>query len=117
MARKEFDRIMTMRGEYVDPRPDLVEGIFYVDKSICFNKCCKSKEKYAATAEDFNTIFIYDRKSLFLFDHETCFRKNIVLMTHANLFEGIIVLAIFLNSVVLAITDYSDRSNDTEFNM
>ena len=37
-------------------------------------------------------------------------------LTHTNLFEAIIVLAIFLNSLVLAITDYSDRNNKTEYN-
>ena len=37
-------------------------------------------------------------------------------MTHTNLFEGFIVLAIFLNSLILAVNDYSDRNNETEYN-
>ena len=59
---------------------------------------------------------VFDRRSLYLFDHETRFRQLIVRFTQSNLFETLIVLAIFLNSMVLAITDYSDRDAETPYN-
>ena len=47
-----------------------------------------------------------------MFDHKSKFRKFIVKVTQSNIFDSFIVLAIFLNSLILAITDYSDRSNE-----
>lgn len=37
-------------------------------------------------------------------------------MTHTNYFEAIIVLAIIANSMVMAVTDYNDRNNETLYN-
>ena len=37
-------------------------------------------------------------------------------MTHSNTFESLIVFMIFLNSLVLAMTDYGDRENLTDYN-
>lgn len=59
---------------------------------------------------------VYDRRAIYLFDHETSFRQLMVAVINSNLFEGLIVLAIFINSIVLAITDYSDRDNLTGYN-
>ena len=114
-----FKEIMAERG-YIDPTPDKVEGIFYLNQTSCFSRCCckdkKNKDPSQANKDSEVKIVIYDRRSLYLFDHETCFRKSIVALTHTNLFEAIIVIAIVLNSFVLAITDYSDRSNENEHN-
>ena len=103
--------LMAAKG-YVDPTPDRVEGIFYIDKNSCFKKCIKEKQDQP---EDHKVgvvrdqIFIYDRRSLYLFDHETMLRKLVVAISHKQLFESFIVLTIILNSFVLAVTDYSDR--------
>ena len=97
---------------YVEPLPDLVEGIFYLNKRSIFDKCSKDKLKAVKKQK----IVVYDRRSLFLFDHETRFRKTIVQITGSNIFESIIVLAIAMNSGILAITDYNDRLNETEYN-
>ena len=35
--------LMAAKG-YVDPTPDRVEGIFYIDKKSCFKKCIKEKK-------------------------------------------------------------------------
>lgn len=61
-------------------------------------------------------IVIFDRKSLYLFDHKNRFRNWIVQVTQSNIFDSVIVLAIFLNSLVLAVTDYSDRDNQLGYN-
>ena len=61
-------------------------------------------------------IVIFDKRSLYLFDHETMFRKWIVYLTQSNIFDAVIVLAIFFNSAILAVTDYSDRDNEKEYN-
>ena len=57
-----------------DPYPDLVEGIFYLQKS---NTCerwfkCKISEKPQDPQTD--KIVIYDRRSVYLFDHKSRFR-------------------------------------------
>ena len=106
---------MAERG-YEDPTPDKVEGIFYIDKTSCFSKICKKKNDETYPSQDTDSIYIYDRKSLYLFDHQTFFRRWIVSLTHTNFFEAIIVLAIIFNSIIMAITDYNDRSNETEYN-
>ena len=100
----------------VDPNPDLVEGIFYLHQSSTFQKWfnCKASDEPIDHLTD--KIVINDRRSLYLFDHKTKFRKFIVGLTHTNLFEAIIVIAIFFNSLVMAVTDYSDRQNETEYN-
>ena len=59
---------------------------------------------------------VYDHRSLYLFSHKSAFRQAIIRLTHSNTFESIIVLIIFANSLVLAMTDYSDRENLTEYN-
>lgn len=59
---------------------------------------------------------IYDRRSLYLFDHKTWFRQMIVAITQSDLFEALIVLAIFLNSILLSVKDYKDKENETEYN-
>lgn len=106
-----FKDIMAENKE-VDPTPDLVEGIFYLEQRSCFDRCSsKSADELKKTK-----IVVYDRRSLFFFDHETRFRKFMVRLTHHNLFELVIVLAIFINSMVLACTDLSDRENETAWN-
>ena len=69
-------------------------------------------EEIKKESHDSVKIVIFDKRSLYLFDHKSSFRKCIVKVTQSNLFDSFIVLAIFLNSLILAITDYSDRSNE-----
>lgn len=59
---------------------------------------------------------VYDHRSFFLFSHETRFRKFIVNITESSIFDAIIILAIVINSLVLAITDYTDRNDEMEYN-
>ena len=103
--------------KYEDPTPDFEEGIFIIDKTSCIKQC---RQEY--TLDNFDQIksesnenikiVIFDKRSLYLFDHKSKFRKFIVKVTQSNIFDSFIVLAIFLNSLILAITDYSDRSNE-----
>lgn len=59
-----FKDIMAENKE-VDPTPDLVEGIFYLEQRSCFDRCSsKSADELKKTK-----IVVYDRRSLFLFDH------------------------------------------------
>lgn len=96
-----------------DPTPDLVEGIFTLDKTSYYDRCCKKNLPDSAIKQK---IVVYDRRSLYLFDHNTSFRKLVVALAGSNAFEAFIVLAIFFNSIILAITDYSDRDNETVYN-
>lgn len=61
-------------------------------------------------------IVVYDNRSLYLFRQTSKFRQAILRITHSNTFESIIVFIIFLNSLVLAMTDYGDRENLTDYN-
>lgn len=44
------------------------------------------------------------------------FRQATIRLTHSNTFESFVVFIIFLNSLVLAMTDYGDRDNLTDYN-
>lgn len=114
-ADRLYQELMAVKNK-ADPNPDLVEGIFYLRQSSTCSKWfnCKASDKPNDNLTD--KIVIYDRCSVYLFDHKTQFRKLIVGLTHTNLFEAIIVLAIFLNSLVMALTDYNDRDNLTLHN-
>ena len=106
-----FRDLMEKKKE-IDKTPDLVEGIFYLKRDSFFDTCqCRDKSAIPQP-----NIVVYDRRSLFLFHHKTGFRKFMVRLTHSNCFEALIVLAIFLNSLVLACTDLSDRENETAYN-
>ena len=59
---------------------------------------------------------VYDYNSLFLFSSESKFRKFIVRMVHNPFFENFIILCIAFNTIDLAIYDYNDRDDKTEFN-
>ena len=68
---------------YVDPTPNLVEGIFHVEKSsfkaIC--PCCvknRDKDEEADKPEKKKKIVVYDARSLYIFDHKTKFRQWMV---------------------------------------
>ena len=106
-----YNKEAKAQHSYVDQNPDLVEGIFHIDKTSCVERCRRRKSGDAPPEKNFK-IVIFDRRSLYLFDHETRFRKWIVYLTQSNMFDAVIVLAIFFNSAVLAVTDYSDRDNE-----
>ena len=61
-------------------------------------------------------ILVYEHKSLGIFDHRTIFRQKIVKLIHHPIFENLIIFAIALNTLLLAIYDYKDRENLTEYN-
>ena len=62
-----FKEIMAERG-YIDPTPDKVEGIFYLNQTSCFSRCCckdkKNKDPSQANKDSEVKIVIYDRRSL-----------------------------------------------------
>lgn len=98
---------------YIDPTPDFVEGIFYINKTPCRPRYCKRESDTKIYKPK---VVIFDRRSLYLFHTDTCCRQWMVTITQGNIFDGFIVLSIFLNSIVLAVTDYSDRDNELEYN-
>ena len=97
--------------DYVDPTPNLVEGIFSVNQTNIFKRCC-SKQRSAKP----DKIIVYDRRALFFLHFENKVRIELVTLTSSSLFENIIILLIFANTIVLAIYDYNDRDNLTPFN-
>lgn len=107
--REEFVKIIT--DEWVDPTPDLIEGIFHVDQTNILLRCiCK----YRSSKN--RKVVVYDYRSLYLLHFKSTLRKEIVNFTDSTLFENFIILLIFLNSIILAIYDYNDRDNVTEYN-
>ena len=95
----------------MDPTPNLIEGIFYVNPTIICLRCC-TKDKSDKPVK----IFVYDYRSLYCLHFESIFRQELVNFTCSNFFENFIILLIFLNTVVLTIYDYNDRDNLTEWN-
>lgn len=61
-------------------------------------------------------ILKYDEKSLFIFRQDTCFRQTVIRLVDSRYFEYLIVLVILMNSITLALYDYSDRDSIGEFN-
>ena len=61
-------------------------------------------------------IVVYDGRSLYLFHHQTFFRRLIVAITEDKLFENFILLLIILNSISLVMYDYKDRENNQSYN-
>jgi len=55
-----------------------------------------------------NKIVVYDAKSLYLFHHETKFRRIIVAIVESKTFENIILTLIILNSLCYTFQDYSE---------
>ena len=51
-------------------------------------------------------IVVYDARSLYLFSHDTKFRRTIVTIIETKLFDQIILSLIILNSIALACYDY-----------
>ena len=92
--------------------PNYKEGIFYVNQLSCsdynFNTC--------STEDTREMVFIYDNKSLYLFDSRTKFRKFLVHFIHHPIFENFVILCIAMNTFNLAIYDYNDRDAHLELN-
>jgi hypothetical protein len=61
-------------------------------------------------------ISVYDAKSIYLFHHDTCFRRLIVGIVEDRLFDITILLLIAVNSISLVMIDYTDANNDTQWN-
>lgn len=95
----------------MDPTPDLIEGIFYVNQTNVFVRCCTSRR-----SEKPDKIEVYDYRSLYCFHYDSRFRKELVNFTSSTFFENIIILLIFLNTVILTIYEYDDRDNEREWN-
>jgi len=93
-----------------DPTPNLVEGIFFI-KQITFRQifCCRQQKQK-------QKIKVYDAKSLYLFHHDTMFRKVIVQLIESNPFKNFILLVILCTTVLLIIQDYNDRDAKTSWN-
>ena len=58
-------------------------------------------------------LMIYDENSCCCFHKNSAYRRKVVFMSCHPYFDNIIIFAIFLNSVLLAVYDYGDRSNHT----
>lgn len=56
---------------------------------------------------------LYDKRSLMCLRGETRLRRKLVWLVEWPLFENLILFCIFLNSISLAVYDYSDRENLT----
>lgn len=97
--------------KWVDPTPNLIEGIFYVPRTNVCLRCCTKKR-----SEKKDKIFVFDYRSLYCLHFKNPIRKELVYFTSSTLFENLIILLIFLNSVILAIYDYSDRDHEKEWN-
>lgn len=84
-----------------------------------FEQCCKSKkrEEIEKKKKVKTKIVVYDYRSLFCLHFENSFRKRLVNFTCSHMFENIVILLILINSVVLAIYDYKDRDNETDWNI
>jgi len=63
-----------------------------------------------------NKIIVCDARSLYLFHHETVFRKFIIFIVEHKVFDSFIITLILFNSIVLAMQDYSDRENCNAYN-
>lgn len=59
---------------------------------------------------------IYDKRSCCIFSSESCFRRRIVWLTCWPWFDNLIILLILVNTLMLALTDYSDRDALTAHN-
>ena len=59
---------------------------------------------------------MYDARSVYLFHHDTCFRRLIVGIVEDRLFDMTILLLIIANSIALILTDYTDPTNETDWN-
>ena len=103
---EEYEK--NIKDEWVDPTPNLVEGIFHVNPKLICLRCCSKNE-----SEEKAKIVVYDYKSLYCLHFKSNFRKELVNFTCSNVFENFIIILIFLNTVVLTIYDYNDRDNLT----
>ena len=74
-------------------------------------RCCSKKK-----SDQPDKIVVYDWRALYFFHYKNRVRIELVAFTTSNMFENVIILLIFANSVVLAIYDYEDRDNLTTFN-
>ena len=110
LEREKIQQIIA--DEWVDPSPDFVEGIFSLNPVIFFMRSCKKSEVNKAVPK----TVVYDYRSLFCLHYKNPLRVELVNFTCSNMFENFVILLIFLNSIVLAMYDYDDRDNLTEWN-
>ena len=75
-------------------------------------RCCSNKR---SSKQD--KILVYDKRALYCLHFENRCRIELVTFTSSNMFENFIILLIFANSIILAIYDYEDRDNLTDYNM
>ena len=107
-AEEEYED--NLKEKWVDPTPNLIEGIFHVNPKTLFLYCSKNKDNVPGK------IVVYDYRSLYCLHFKSVFRQELVNFTCSNFFENFIILLIFLNTVVLTIYDYNDRDNLTDWN-
>lgn len=100
-----------MENAWVDPTPDLIEGIFNVNQTNLCLRCCSKR-----TSKKKAKIVVYDYRSLYCLHFENAFRRELVNFTNSNLFKKLVILLILVNSLLLAIYDYKDRDNLTDWN-
>ena len=78
-----------------DANPNYQEGIFFIKrKTLRELLCCrppKQKQK----------IKVYDARSLFLFHHDTSFRRFIVQTVESKVFQNFILLVILCTTITL----------------
>ena len=72
--RKEMQRL-GQTEVWVDPTPNLIEGIFYLNQeSICVRCCCPKRKKNLENEK----IVIYDNRSLYCLHSNNPIRKWLV---------------------------------------
>ena len=96
-----------IENKWVDPTPDFVEGIFLINQTNICKRCFTTKRSNLP-----DKIQIYDYRSLYCLHFKNPLRVELVNFTCSAMFENFIILLIFMNSIVLAIYDYNDRSNE-----
>ena len=53
----------------------------------------------------------YSDNSLFIFKESNCFRRSVITLIESRYFDYLVMFVIFLNSMALALYDYSDRDS------
>ena len=108
---EDREQLEDLTVEWVDPTPNLVEGIFHVNQTNIFLRCCSKKR-----SKKKDKIVVYDQRSLYCLHFKNPLRIEIVNFAASDMFENFIILLILLNTIVLAIYDYDDRDNETQYN-
>lgn len=105
-----IDDILHRPDESSDESVYQEEGIFEIQEQTCSQILTFQRQKPSTK------YLVFDVASLYCFRYDTFLRQKVVQLSVNPLFENGVIVAIFCNSIVLAIYNYDDRENLTEFN-